>query len=61
MRSLLTAARTPAADESEYTPLAPVRVLDTRNGTGTGGATAPDGPARTISLNLAARLLVSAP
>jgi alpha-tubulin suppressor-like RCC1 family protein len=35
-----------------YFPLAPTRVLDTRDGTGTGGATTPVGPGETIELDL---------
>jgi hypothetical protein len=46
----------PAADEqgSAFTPLSPVRVLDTRSGTG--GVTGPVGAAQTIALNLSARV-----
>ena len=46
----------PVAGEqgSSFTPLSPTRVLDTRNGTGTGGARTPVGARRTITLNLSA-------
>jgi hypothetical protein len=44
------AAETPSA----FTSVPPVRVLDTR--WGTGGVTGPVGPARTVALNLSARL-----
>lgn len=37
----------------EYTPLTPARVLDTRTGTGTGGAIGPVGPAGTRDVQIA--------
>lgn len=43
-----------AGQESAFTPLSPVRVLDTRDGTG--GVTGPVGAARTIALNLSAKV-----
>lgn len=45
-----------APSGSTFTPVTPVRVLDTRNGIGTGGSTAPVGRDGTITLNLAARV-----
>jgi hypothetical protein len=41
---------------SRYNPVTPVRVLDTRDGTGTGGSTAPVGPQGTITLDLSAQV-----
>ncbi|MFL6126272.1 RCC1 domain-containing protein [Actinophytocola sp.] len=37
---------------STFTPRAPVRLLDTRTGTGTGGSTSPVGPGGTLTLDL---------
>lgn len=41
---------------SRFTPLAPARVLDTRAGTGTGGARSPVGAGQTITLDLAGKV-----
>jgi alpha-tubulin suppressor-like RCC1 family protein len=51
-----TPVATPVTAEqgSAFTPLSPARVLDTRDGTG--GVTGPVGAARTIALNLSARV-----
>ena len=38
---------------SDYTPITPVRVLDTRNGIGTGGTTTPVGAGKTLTLKVA--------
>lgn len=48
----------PVVAASTYTPVTPVRVLDTRNGTG--GVTGSVGAGRTVSLNLAARIPATA-
>jgi alpha-tubulin suppressor-like RCC1 family protein len=48
------------ADGSGLTPMSPVRVLDTRNGTGRGGVIGPVGPNVTITLDLSARVPASA-
>src|SRR5215204_7782511 len=45
---------------SGYRSVSPVRVLDTRTGLGTGGATTPVGPAGTIVLDLSTRVPASA-
>ncbi|HYQ68714.1 hypothetical protein [Actinophytocola sp.] len=52
----------PAADPamSTFTPRSPVRVLDTRIGTGTGGSTSPVGAGTAITLDLAAQVPVTA-
>jgi hypothetical protein len=42
-----------APDHSLIVAVAPFRILDTRNGTGTGGATNPVGPDQTITLKVA--------
>ena len=39
----------------EFTALTPARILDTRNGTGRGGSTAPVGPASTIDVQVTGR------
>jgi alpha-tubulin suppressor-like RCC1 family protein len=49
-----TTAADPAAAPSTFTPLSPVRVLDTRDGNG------PAGPGGTVTLNLAARVPATA-
>jgi alpha-tubulin suppressor-like RCC1 family protein len=49
-----TALVAAAEQESAFTPLSPVRVLDTRDGTG--GVTGPVGAARTIALDLSAKV-----
>ncbi|HEX6357600.1 hypothetical protein [Actinophytocola sp.] len=51
--SAVAPAAEPAADASSFTSLAPVRVLDTRDGTGVSGAVGPGG---TITLSLSARV-----
>ncbi|HEY3750131.1 MAG TPA: hypothetical protein VGL80_13105 [Pseudonocardiaceae bacterium] len=43
-----------------FTAVGPVRVLDTRNGTGHGGSTAPVGAGRTITLDLSTRVPATA-
>ncbi|MFL6125992.1 hypothetical protein [Actinophytocola sp.] len=53
-------AAQPAGPASMFTPLSPARVLDTRDGTGTGGATAPVGAGQTITLDLSARVPATA-
>lgn len=63
--ALITVGTAPAVSAatptgSQFTPTSPVRVLDTRDGTGTGGATTPVGPGTTISLDLSARVPASA-
>lgn len=45
-------AAPPAAAASKFTPIGPVRALDTRTGTGTGGATSPVGPGKVLTLDL---------
>jgi alpha-tubulin suppressor-like RCC1 family protein len=49
-----------APSSSLFTSVTPVRVLDTRDGTGTGGTTTPVGPASTITLDLSAKLPATA-
>jgi hypothetical protein len=50
---LLTAyAVTATGTPSGYEPLTPARILDTRNGTGTGGVVAPVGPDKQIALQV---------
>jgi len=49
-------AAQPAGPASMFTPTSPVRVLDTRDGTGTGGATSPVGPGKILTLNLSGRV-----
>ncbi len=43
-----------------FTPIAPVRVLDTRSGTGTGGVVAPVGAGKSIVLNLSTQVPATA-
>ncbi|EWM18678.1 hypothetical protein [Kutzneria sp. 744] len=62
--ALITAGAGPAVSAATptgapFTPISPVRVLDTRDGTGTAGATTPVGPGSTISLDLSARVPAS--
>jgi alpha-tubulin suppressor-like RCC1 family protein len=54
----LTTATAAAADPpvSTFTPRSPVRVLDTRTGTGTNGSTSPVGAGGTVTLDLAAQV-----
>jgi alpha-tubulin suppressor-like RCC1 family protein len=56
------ASAKPAAGPSvsTFTPRSPVRVLDTRIGTGTGGSTSPVGAGTAITLDLAAQVPVTA-
>ncbi|HEX2131193.1 MAG TPA: hypothetical protein VHH15_06495 [Actinophytocola sp.] len=51
-----TPAPVAAQTGSSFTPVAPVRVLDTRNGIGTNGSRTPVGPRRAITLDLSARV-----
>ena len=53
-------AAQPAGPASTFTSASPVRVLDTRDGTGTGGATSAVGPGQTITLDLSARVPATA-
>jgi hypothetical protein len=49
----LVGATTSSGDRAIFEPLTPVRILDTRNGTGTvGGSTAPLGPSGAIDLQV---------
>ena len=49
----LVGATTSSGDRAIFEPLSPVRILDTRNGTGTvGGSTAPLGPSGAIDLQV---------
>jgi alpha-tubulin suppressor-like RCC1 family protein len=56
------AVAAPSSDPagSGFTPVTPVRVLDTRDGTGAGGATSPVGPGGTITLDLSSRVPATA-
>ena len=60
---LVPAAPTAVAADppvSTFTSRSPVRVLDTRTGTGTGGTTSPVGPGGTLTLDLAAQVPATA-
>ncbi|EWM14706.1 BNR repeat protein, partial [Kutzneria sp. 744] len=46
----------PSAAGAAFTPMSPTRVLDTRDGTGTGGAAAPVGANGTVKLDLSAAI-----
>ncbi|GAA3439621.1 hypothetical protein [Kutzneria kofuensis] len=50
----------PSASGAAFTPMSPTRVLDTRDGTGTGGVVRPVGDNSTIRLDLSAVIPASA-